>query len=449
MAIEDLAKKYDRSIPNFQLVKYYEAAIPQYFMDMVITIEKEKPLSILQEFILKFVKIGISDIKVINSFLGINKISIDKAIADLRTMGLILLNIPKLRIRLTDKGEEAIQTIKTIHPEEIEYSFYMDSFTGEIYIDHLNKYTSKDLKNFNIFAIPPLKSRPILSDIKFEEIKEAITRYKKDNYIRKDDKLNGNLIDITSLDKVYTKYTKVSVLVFYDKSSDKIDLRIFKKNIRYPQYETLMLKMMNNSNHIIEFDKKDYIDMNCTPKVGRKNNFWRCSFFMTKYSDEFKLKAIKLVLSGDSICHVAKILNMPSPTPIHRWLAHYENGGALQLFHKNRKYPPIFKQKVIEYRWKYRLSLDQTAAKFSIPSASTISTWEKLYRLHGFSGLLCKKRGRASMKKYKSKNKSNKHKKELSYVEQLEQENYQLRMENDLLKKWHSLMKQWEQNGKH
>ena len=41
------------------------------------------------------------------------------------------------------------------------------------------------------------------------------------------------------------------------------------------------------------------------------------------------------------------------------------------------------------------------------------------------------------------------HEKELSYVEQLEQENYQLRMENDLLKKWHALMKQWEKEGRH
>ena len=53
------------------------------------------------------------------------------------------------------------------------------------------------------------------------------------------------------------------------------------------------------------------------------------------------------------------------------------------------------------------------------------------------------------MKKSKSKSKVNKPKKELSYVEQLEQENYQLRMENDLLKKWHALMKQWEKEGRH
>lgn len=31
---------------------------------------------------------------------------------------------------------------------------------------------------------------------------------------------------------------------------------------------------------------------------------------MTKYANEFKVKAIKMVLKGDSISYVAKILNM-------------------------------------------------------------------------------------------------------------------------------------------
>ena len=29
-----------------------------------------------------------------------------------------------------------------------------------------------------------------------------------------------------------------------------------------------------------------------------------CSFFMTKYSNEFKVKAIKMVLKGNSISHM-------------------------------------------------------------------------------------------------------------------------------------------------
>ena len=36
---------------------------------------------------------------------------------------------------------------------------------------------------------------------------------------------------------------------------------------------------------------------------------------MTKYSNEFKVKAIKMVLKGNSISHVAKILNMPDIAP--------------------------------------------------------------------------------------------------------------------------------------
>ena len=35
-----------------------------------------------------------------------------------------------------------------------------------------------------------------------------------------------------------------------------------------------------------------------------------------------------------------------------------------QLLHKNRKYTPIFKQKVIEYKWLHHLSLNQTVANF-------------------------------------------------------------------------------------
>ena len=55
---------------------------------------------------------------------------------------------------------------------------------------------------------------------------------------------------------------------------------------------------------------------------------------MTKYSNEFKVKAIKMVLKGNSISHVVKILNMPDIAPLCRWISHYEHGGIPQLLHK-------------------------------------------------------------------------------------------------------------------
>ena len=99
---------------------------------------------------------------------------------------------------------------------------------------------------------------------------------------------------------------------------------------------------------------------------------------MTKYSDEFKIKAIQMVLNGNAVKYVCRILGIPDSRPLRNWLAHYNHGGVNQLLRKNRSYTPDFKQKVLEYRWLHGLSLKETAAIFAIPNPSVIYSWEKL-----------------------------------------------------------------------
>ena len=54
---------------------------------------------------------------------------------------------------------------------------------------------------------------------------------------------------------------------------------------------------------------------------------------MTKYSNEFKVKAIKIVLKRNSIYHVAKILNMPNTVSLRKWIFHYEHGVIISINH--------------------------------------------------------------------------------------------------------------------
>ncbi|MBU4439646.1 MAG: MarR family transcriptional regulator, partial [Firmicutes bacterium] len=70
------------------LVKYYEAGIPQWHMETVLTMLKPKKLSVLQEFILKFVSAGIDDISDICRFLGINASAVNNAVALLQKASL-------------------------------------------------------------------------------------------------------------------------------------------------------------------------------------------------------------------------------------------------------------------------------------------------------------------------------------------------------------------------
>ena len=52
---------------------------------------------------------------------------------------------------------------------------------------------------------------------------------------------------------------------------------------------------------------------------------------MNKYSDEFKIKAVQMVLDGNAVKYVCIILAIPDSRPLRDWLAHYNHGGIHQL----------------------------------------------------------------------------------------------------------------------
>ena len=66
---------------------------------------------------------------------------------------------------------------------------------------------------------------------------------------------------------------------------------------------------------------------------------------MRKYSDEFKIKAVQMVLDGNAIKYVCKILAIPDSRPLRDWLAHYKHGGFNQLLHKTVHIPRILNKK--------------------------------------------------------------------------------------------------------
>ena len=84
MTIEELAQKNANVVAGYDLVKYFEAACPVYKIELNFTLQKKKPLSILQEFILKFLQENVTSTSMICDFLGINSDVVFNAIADER-----------------------------------------------------------------------------------------------------------------------------------------------------------------------------------------------------------------------------------------------------------------------------------------------------------------------------------------------------------------------------
>ena len=135
--------------------------------------------------------------------------------------------------------------------------------------------------------------------------------------------------------------------------------------------------------------------MNCTPKIG--HNFWRCSFFMSKYSKEVKEKAIYLSEKEWSSFRIAKELEVPEST-VRNWLHKFKLSHNLTHKIGKQVFSADFKRKVLETRWKNKLSFKETAELFNLDNLSLIAAWQKRYLDEGIFGLHPKPKGRPSMK---------------------------------------------------
>lgn len=258
MTIEELAKQKANSVPNSTLVKYYEAGIPQWHLESVLTMLKPKKLSVLQEFILKFVASGINDVAEIRTFLGMNVTSINNAVAVLQKDNLISVDIFQSKLKITEKGEDALKEAATIVPEDIEYPLFVDGLIGNVYLDTRRLYTAKELRGFEIKPINAAVEKPTLDGLEYEVVKRAIVSFKKSHAFEQD-RLEGDLQEVSDVTKTYVEYKKVNVLVFMNKADD-IEIQVYDGSVRNDEYSIELQKQYNNHTNVFDFDSHEKED---------------------------------------------------------------------------------------------------------------------------------------------------------------------------------------------
>ena len=167
---------------------------------------------------------------------------------------------------------------------------------------------------------------------------------------------------------------------------------------------------------------------------------------MSKYSKEIKEKAIYLSEKGWGRYRIAKELEVPEGA-VRSWLQ--KLNLSHNLTHKIGKqvFSADFKRKVIETRWKNKLSFKEIAELFNLDNPSLIAAWQKRYLDDGILGLQPKPKGRPPMKTKKeikidvdSTQKSDKER-----IKELEAENARLKYEisfyDDFMKEMREIAK--------
>jgi transposase len=159
---------------------------------------------------------------------------------------------------------------------------------------------------------------------------------------------------------------------------------------------------------------------------------------MTKYNESFKMMVVKEYLEGVlGYALLAKKYNMPSSSPIKKWVKVYEKFGVNGLKKKkhNESYSVQFKLDVLSFMKRTGSSVMETALQFGLTNPPMVAAWNKAYLEGGAEGLN-RPKGRVPMSdKAKNKRKNQIQDKELTKEQKLERENELLRLEVEYLKK--------------
>jgi hypothetical protein len=192
-SIEEVARRYDNR-PGFKLVSCKEVGLPVYKVPVQALMLLQKPISPIQEFVLKAVDAGFSDIESVSAFLGLEKQITKNAMFSLRMSDDIDLVAPPgsqmQEWRITKKGEQTLRTASAIVPEEKPIEIFFDGIIRQIcwYENPRDLLRGQQLKSLEKMEIPPFPKRPPeLDDLRLEEVDivfrklQERAKYRRDN----------------------------------------------------------------------------------------------------------------------------------------------------------------------------------------------------------------------------------------------------------------------------
>lgn len=164
---------------------------------------------------------------------------------------------------------------------------------------------------------------------------------------------------------------------------------------------------------------------------------------MTKFTEKDKLKAVRYYFKhGISQSELARKFGVVTAR-LQYWIRLYEYHGEEAFKRRYTNFSVQDKLNIIQYMNDHGTSIFDTAARFCLPSDSTLWRWDYLWRNQGIHALESKKKGRLSMK---NENQKKTTKPTEGSLEALQAENERLRMENAYLKKLNALVQNKEKS---
>jgi len=243
--IEELAAKHSEAYPGYKLVDYYEAALPSYSLVLQALMHRQRPITAIEEFILRSVDAGQGTIDEVAGLLGLEWAVVEMGLDTLQRRGCVSLIAPlnderqDVRIGLTNRGRSALSELVLYEPEPTSFNVCLDALTGHFYPSR-PLMQPKDVRELGLHEIPTLLVVPRLEELDRMALKRLVRESQRDLPDRAE---RRELSEILAVEKTWTAYRGMRVLQYVRPEDGALQVEVYDGSERSRSHESALLQM--------------------------------------------------------------------------------------------------------------------------------------------------------------------------------------------------------------
>lgn len=225
MSLESILKEAASARPGHELSTFREAGLPVYVLTLRILVLERKPLSPIDEAVLRAVKAGLSAPEHIVALLGLPTSVITPVLAGLNTNEQINYSrafaSDSAKVTLSAKGILALAEASSVRPQERMVRICVDALTKKLlFMAPEQLYRAREMKDFGYFEIPHCNSKRFeVEDIPVEDFDRVLERQQ----VKQEDK--GELLAIRRIERRELRYLRC-VTLFYRSLSKRDEVEV-------------------------------------------------------------------------------------------------------------------------------------------------------------------------------------------------------------------------------
>jgi len=224
--IDGILDEVRHARPGYDLVSFKEAGLPVFVLRLKVLVLERKPISPIEEAVLKAVRAGLDSPSSVYEFLGLPKSVLTPVLVALNTSELINYSRSaedsEAKVTLSAKGRNTLSEASTIAPIERSIEVCFDALTKRLLLlPPQQLFRGREMKDLGCFEVPiGTGRRPEVDDIPLQDFDKVLERH---GSLSSD--VIGSLLAIRRIERRELRYLSCAML-FYKNQSSPYDVQV-------------------------------------------------------------------------------------------------------------------------------------------------------------------------------------------------------------------------------